>query len=379
MVKVVPISSSRELKKFTRFKNLLYKGHKYAIPTLESDELATLNEKKNPAMEFCQRQCFLAYDEKGKIVGRICAIINTKANKTWNNTNGRFGFFDFIEDIEVAKALLEAAEAWVKERGMTGLVGPLGFTDMDEEGMLTEGYEELGTMATLYNYPYYPKFMQELGYRKDAGWVEMLLTIPRDTPPARIARFSNIVKEKNNLKVIKLKNTKEMIKQGWAHKIFKLINQEYAKLYGYTEMNDRQIEHYVKMYMPIARLELICMIADQEDNLVGFGISLPSLSHALQKSRGRLFPFGWYYMLRALKSKKAEYVDLMLIAVDKKYQNKGLTAIIINDITEGIISLGCEKAETNPELEVNETMQNQWGVFTNRVHKRRCTFIKENI
>ncbi len=376
MVKVLPIHTKRDMKRFVRFKNELYKGHKYAIPTLESDELSTLNEKKNPAMEFCERQCFLAYNEQGDIVGRICAIVNHRANEAWNKSGGRFGFFDFIEDIEVARALLDAATEWLKAKGLNEIEGPLGFTDMDEEGMLIEGYEELGTMATLYNFPYYPEFMDKLGYSKAADWVEFLLGIPNPIPE-RIVKFADIVERKNNLKVIRPKNTKELVAQGWADKIFKLINKEYAKLYGFTEMTERQINHYVKMYISLARVELIALVADQEDNLVGFGIALPSLSKALQKSKGRLFPLGWFHMLRALKSKHAEIIDLMLIAVAGKYQNKGLTAIIMHEIITGMNKFGATLAESNPELEVNHAMQNQWDIFENRIHKRRRAYRKD--
>ncbi len=374
-ITVVPISTKKELKKFVRFKNNLYNNHPYAIPTLEADELATLNPKKNPASEFCDMQCFLAYNDKNEIVGRICAIINHRANETWNKNEGRFGFFDFIEDIELTKALLDSSGQRLKERGKDAMHGPLGFTDMDEEGMLIEGFDQLGTMATLYNYPYYGEFMSKLGFTKDADWIELKITIP-STMPTRIEKFANIVAQKSNVRVIKFKKTSELIKSGWATKIFELINKEYSKLYGFTPMTQRQIDHYVKMYIPIVRLELICLIADSEDNLVGFGISFPSLSRALQKSKGRLFPFGWISMLRALKGKKSEVVDLMLIAISEQYQNKGLTAIIMKESIEGMIKMGARYAESNVELESNETMQKQWETFERTQHKRRRAYIK---
>lgn len=375
MVKVIPIQGNKELKKFVRFKNNLYRGNPYAVPTLEEDELFTLSTK-NPAADFCQWQCFLAYNEQDKIVGRICAFINSRANETWNKNAGRFGFFDFIEDIEVARALLDAAENWLRDRKVDEMQGPLGFTDMDEEGMLVEGYEELGTMATLYNHPYYPQFIEQLGYVKDADWVEILIKIP-DEIPERVVKFAHIVEKKNNLHLVKVKNGTQLIREGWGTKIFELINSEYAKLYGFTPMTQRQIDHYIKMYLPIVRLELICLIADEADNLVGFGISLPSLSRALQKSKGRMFPLGWFHMLRALKGRHADIVDLMLIAVAVDYQNKGLTAILMHEIIKGMQKVGALYAESNPELESNETMQNQWEMFERRVHKRRRAYIKK--
>lgn len=375
MIKVLPINSRADIKKFVLFKNQLYKGHKYAIPTLVSDEIGTLTPTKNPASEFCESQCFLAYDDKGRIVGRICAIINHRANETWGKKEGRFGFFDFVEDFEVASALLASAEAWIVERGMDAAHGPLGFTDMDEEGMLIEGFDQLGTMATLYNYPYYSEFIERLGYVKDVDWVEFKFNIPYPTPD-RVVKFAKIVEQKNNLTVLRFKNAGQMVKEGWGTKIFELINSSYAKLYGFSSLTDRQIAHYVKMYLPIARIELISLIANAEGELVGFGISMPSLSRALQKSGGGMFPFGWFHMLKALKARKVDIVDLMLIAIAPLYQNKGLTAIIMNEIIGGMQKVGATQSESNPELESNETMQNQWDMFEREQHKRRRAYIK---
>lgn len=375
-IKVVPISGGKELKKFVKFKNRLYKNHPYAIPTLVSDELVTLNTKKNPASDFCESQCFLAYNAEGKIVGRICGIINNKANQTWNKNEGRFGFFDFIEDIEVAEALLNRVKEWLKERGVEAMHGPLGFTDMDEEGMLVEGFEEIGTMATLYNYPYYPQYMEMLGFKKDIDWVEFLVDVPK-VMPERIEKFANIALQRTGAKIIKCKSPSELIKSGWAAKIFQLLNKEYAELYGFSALSQEQIDYYVKMYIPIVKLDLIAVIADQEDNLIGFGVSLPSLSKALQRSRGKMLPLGWFYMLKALKSKRTDVIDLMLIAVDDKYQNKGLNALIMREMINGMIDMGATYAESNPELETNDAIHKQWSLFTYRHHKRRRAYIKK--
>ena len=368
MIRVTPVGSHKELKQFVRFKNELYKNSLYAVPALVADEMATLNPRRNPASEFCDFQCFLAYNERGEVVGRIAAIINHRANETWNKKEGRFGFFDFIEEFEVAAELMKAAE-------MEAIHGPLGFTDMDEEGLLIEGFEEEGTMATLYNYPYYRGFIERLGYAKDIDWVEFRIAIP-DQIPERVVKFSKIVAQKNNLRVVRCKSGGQMIKEGWGRKIFELINRSYSHLYGFSPLTQRQIDHYVRMYLPIVRMELIALIADEQDNLVGFGISLPSLSKALQKSRGRMFPFGWFYMLRALKAKRAEVIDLMLIAVHPDYQNKGLTAIVMDEVMQGMKRVGAKWAESNPELESNETMQKQWEMFERRQHKRRRAYIK---
>ncbi|MFI3299663.1 MAG: N-acetyltransferase [Rikenellaceae bacterium] len=375
MIKIVPINTKAEIKKFTRFKNNLYKGHPYAVPTLESSEHKLLDPQTNPSLEFCKFQCFLAYNEKGKIVGRIAAIINDRVNDTWTKKEGRFGFFDTIDDYQVAEALLSAAQEWVKQRGMETFVGPMGFTNMDEEGMLVEGYDEPGTMATIYNYPYYVDFVERFGLKKEIDWIEMLLTLP-EKMPERIEKFSKIILQKNNLKVIKLNSNKEILKQGWATKIFELINREYSKLFGYNAMTQRQIDHYVDVYIPMVRRELLCMVADNEDNLVGIGISLPSMTRALQKSRGKMLPFGWIPLLKALKGKKAEVIDLMLIAIDADYQNKGLTAIVMKEVIEGMHKMGAKYVETNPELETNSAIHNQWDMFEKRHHKRRRAYIK---
>ena len=374
-VKVVAISSKRDIKRYVRFKNNLYTGNKYAVPTLEMEEVATLLPKHNPASDFCQWQCFLAYNQKGEIVGRITAMINNNANETWSKKDGRFGFFDFIEDINVARALLEAAEGWIKDRGMEAIHGPLGFTDIDEEGMLVEGYDELSTMAALYNYPYYIDFMTQLGYIKDIDWIEMSITLPKQVPE-RVVKFASIVEQKNELRVLKFKSANEIIEQGWATKLFELINVQFADLYGFTPFTKRQMEHYSKMYISVLRLELVCIIVDKDNNMAGFGLAFPSMSRALQRSKGRMFPFGWFYMLRGLKTKKVDIIDLMLMAVDEKYKKKGLTAIVMYHIMTGAASLGAKYAETNVELETNHIIHQQWDKYDSRVHKRRRAFIK---
>lgn len=376
MVNVIPIHSRADLKKFVLFKTELYKDNIYAVPSLLSDELGTLTPGRNPAAEFCDSQCFLAYNEENKIVGRICAIINHRTNTAWGKPEGRFGFFDFVEDIEVASQLLNAAAKWLSARGMKAMHGPLGFTDMDQEGLLVEGFDELSTMATLYNFPYYAEFMERLGYEKDVDWVEFRFKVPYPKPE-RIIKFAEIVEKKNDLHVVRCKNAHEMISKGWGRKIFELINTSYANLYGYSSLTKHQIAHYEKMYLPMARIELIAMVADSEDNLVGFGISMPSLSRALQKSGGQMFPWGWFHLLYALKKPKVDVVDLMLIAVDPEYRNKGITAIIMNEVIGGMQKVGAKFSESNPELESNLAMQNQWEVFEKRQHRRRRAYIKE--
>ncbi len=375
MITVKPINSKKELRAFVRFRNTLYRGNAYAVPTNESAELRTLTPGVNPALDFCELQCFLARDHRGKIVGRIAAIINQNANEIWGNKQGRFGFVDFVEDIEVARALLQTAEKWVQERGMDSIHGPMGFTNMDKQGMLIEGFDQLGTLATIYNHPYYPVFMEQLGYSKGADWIEMLIEIPYPMPP-RLEKFSRIVAQKSNLHVVRCRNNQEIIARGWGKKIFDLIDQEYSAIYGYNKMTERQKEYYTNMYIPLARPELMCMVANEREELVGIGISLPSMSRAMQRARGRKFPFGWWHLLRALRAKRCQGIDLMLIAVDKEYQNKGLTAIIMHEIISGMQSMGAVWAESNPELDDNTTMHSQWDTFQKVQHKRRRAFTR---
>lgn len=376
MIRVEPVGGKAQLKKFVQFKIDLYKGNPYSVPPLIGDEVGTLSPEKNPALAFCEAQCFMAYNEKREAVGRICAIINHRANETWGKKTGRFGFFDTIEDFQVAKALIDTASRWLMERGMHEMVGPLGFTDMDEEGMLIEGFDEIGTMATLYNYPYYPEFIERMGFVKDVDWVEFLLTVPYPIHE-RIVKFADIVEKKFDLTVIRPKSAHQMIKQGWGNKIFELINVSYSNLYEFSRLDQRQIDHYVKLYLPMARVELISMVADKEGNLVAFGISLPSLSKALQRANGKMFPFGWFHMLKALKKRKVDVVDLMLIAIHPDYQNKGLTAIIMNEVIQGQHKVGARFSESNPELETNDAMQKQWDLFEKRQHKRRRAYRKD--
>lgn len=374
MITIKAITRKKDLKTFVQFRTDLYKDNPYAVPALFDDELNTLSPDKNPAAEFCDFQCFLAY-RADKVVGRICAIINHRANEKWDFLHGRLGFFDFIDDTEVADALLKTAENWVKERGMTSIHGPLGFTDMDPEGMLVEGFDQLGTIAAYYNFDYYQKHMERCGYRKDADWIEFKIFIP-DTIPEKHKRIADIVQKKYNLKMIKYKKASQIEKDGWARKFFELINLSYSHLYGFTQLTEKQIDHYTKMYIPILRPELVTLIADQNDNLVCVGVALPSLSRALQKAKGKLFPFGFIHLLKALKS-KAEICDLMLVAVHPDYQNKGVNALLFTDLIPQFQKLGTVFAESNPELEENGKVQAQWDYFKTEQHKRRRAFIKE--
>ncbi len=360
-------------KAFVKFPIKLYKDCPYYVPSLILDELDTLNTKKNPAFDFCEMQMFLAYKEN-KIVGRIAAIINHKANEVWNEKHARFSLADFIDDNEVVDALFAAAIKWVKDKGMNAIVGPMGFTDLDPEGMLIKGFDQVSTMATKYSYPYYVTQLERLGFEKEADWNEYRIPVP-DAVPERHQRIANMVATRYGLKVLKFKNLKQIA--PYVDRLFKLMNEAYKPLYGFAPLTQKQIDHYVKMYVPLLRWDIVSIIIKEEtDEVVGFGIGMPSLSRGLIKSRGKLFPFGWYHLLKDLKSKKNPVIDLLLIGIAPEYQGKGVNAIIFNDFIPSAYKCGFQFAESNPELEMNNKVASLWDGFNAENHKMRRAYIK---
>lgn len=374
MLEIRQIEPTRgELRKFTQFQIDLYKGNDCYVPPLIMDDINTLSPAKNPAFDFCEAACFMAYED-GKPVGRIAAIINRQVNERKNEKNVRFGFIDFIDDVRVSEALIKAVEKWGKEKGMTHIVGPLGFTDLDKEGMLVEGFDRLSTMSTIYNYPYYEKHIRRLGFTPDSEWVEYLIKVP-DGIPEKHRRVTEIVERRFGLKIKKY-TSRSAIKKEYGREIFKLVNEAYNDLYGYSPLTDRQIQAYIDMYLNLLNLDLVTLIVDKDETLVGIGISLPSLSKALQKSKGKIFPFGWYHLLKGLKGKN-DCVDLLLVAVKPEYQGKGVNALLFKDLIPQYIKYGITHAESNPEMTSNNKVQDQWNYFENEKHKRRIAFIKE--
>lgn len=371
-VVIKKVSTKSDLKKFIRFNYEFYKDNPYSVPDLYSDMVDTLSRDKNAAFEFCEADYFLAYRD-GKIVGRVAAIINHRANETWQKKTVRFGWIDFVDDAEVSDALIDTVKAWGRERGMQEIEGPLGFTDMDSEGMLIEGFDQLSTMATIYNYPYYPVHMERMGFEKSADWVEMKIYIP-DAIPEKHKRISDIIQRKYNLRVRKLTDKKDVIKSGVAHEIFRLINDAYAPLFGFSRMTEAQIDQYVNVYIPVLDLRMVTLVETEEGEIVAVGISMPSLSEALQKAKGKFFPFGWYHLLKALKWNRPKVLDLLLVAVRPDYQSKGVNALLFTDLIPVYQEMGFEYAESNPELEDNGRVQNQWQYFKTEQHKRRRCF-----
>ena len=373
-VTIHKVTTKDDVRKFIQFGIDLYEGNEYFVPPLIYDERATLNRSKNPAFDHCDASYFLAYRDK-EIVGRIGVIINYKANEIWKERNARFGFVDFIDDDEVVDTLFGAAESWARSRGMEKIHGPLGFTDLDHEGMLVEGFDQMSTFSTIYNYPYYVDHMERLGYVKDQDWVEFLITIPQEMPE-RFLRASEIVKKRFGLAVKHLQSKKDVY--PYAREIFKLINRSYKDLYGFVELSEKQIDYYVEMYIPMLRLEFLTLVIRQEDNkLVGVGIGLPSIAKALQKAKGRFLPTGWYHLYQALKGKENNVLDLLLVAVDPEYQGKGVNALLFNEFIPAAIRLGFKYAESNPELDLNLRVKSMWNDVEARQTKRRRAFIKQ--
>lgn len=373
-IQIKRVETKKDLKRFIEFHYDLYKGNPYDVPNLYSDEVNTLSKNKNATFDFCEAEYYLALKER-KIVGRVAAIINHKANEKWKKKDVRFGWIDFIDDIEVSRALFEAVEEYGRKKGMDDIVGPLGFTDMDPEGMLTWGFDKLGTMATIYNYEYYPQHMEKLGgWKKDNDYVEYYLVVPEKSPE-KYTKIAEMVEKRYNLHVRKL-TKKDIFQGGYGKKLFDLINLTYSDLYGFSELTDRQIDQYVKMYFPFADLNLVTVIEDgnKDNQLAGLGITIPSLSHALQKCRrGRLFPFGWWHLLRAIKFHKTDGVDLLLMGFLPEYRSKGANALLFADLIPRYVNYGFKWGETQVEMESNEGVQSQWGPLDPINHKkRRC-------
>ena len=372
------VTDKKGLETFIQFHYDLYRGDAYDVPNLHSDEVNTLSADRNPAFDFCEAQYFLAYQDE-KVVGRVPAIINHKANKRWGQQRVRFGWIDFIDDRDVSKALLQAVEDWGREKGMKEAVGPLGFTDMDPEGMLTGGFDQLGTQATIYNYPYYPQHIEALGgWVKDNDYVELKLMVPEEVPE-KYAKIAAMIEKRYNLHARKV-TRREVFKEGYGQRIFEIINETFKDLYGYSELSQKQIDHYVKMYLPMADLNLITLIEDwnADKKVIGVGITIPSLSRAFQKCRnGRLFPFGWWHVLRALKFQKTEGVDLLLLGVLPEYRAKGANALLFADLIPWYQKYGYKWGESQVEMETNEKVQSQWGPLEPIQHKRRRCYLKQ--
>lgn len=374
-VKIIEVNtkSRSQLKKFVEFPNKMYKDVPQFVPAFYSDDMADWSDK-NPALQYCEARAFLAYRGE-QIVGRIGAILSKKSNETWDNNRMRFTQVDFIDDHEVSKALFDAIENWAKEKGCTEVHGPLGFCDMDREGMLVEGFDKRNMFITYYNYPYYNEHITDLGYTKDVDWVEFKINVPKegDEVYQKIHKIAQKVMEKGNYHKAQLDRKSQY--KPYIKKVFELVNIAYAHLYGVVELVPDQIEKYAGKFIPLVNPDYCCLVLDENEELAGFGVCAPSVAAALKKSEGKLFPTGWMGVLRALRKNTA--VDLLLIAVRPELQNRGVNAIIIDHIMQSCIKNGIEYAESGPQLELNSKVLSQWKEFNAELHKRRRCYVKQ--
>ena len=377
-IRIIPVSTKKGLRTFIKFYTELYKGNKFAVPYLFFDEWNTLNPKKNPAFDFCEAQYFLAVDEDAKIVGRIAGIINHEANKQWGKNQVRFGWFDFVDDLAVSEALLRAVETWGRQKGMNEMVGPLGFTDMDREGMLIEGFHKKSTMYINYNFAYYVAHMQAQPlFEKDNDWLEYRVKVPEVTPP-KFAKTAEMIEKRYNLHVHKF-TKQELMKGGMGRKVFEIVNETYKDLYDFQQLTDKQIDKCVNDYIGMADMNLVTGVVDgnQGNKLIGFGVSFPSLTAALQEiGNGKLLPLGWLKLLKVLKKHQTDTVDLVLIGVLPEYRHKGANALIFADLIEQFRRYGFKWAEAMPQMESNKGVQSQWQYLESENHRRRRCFKK---
>lgn len=371
------VNGKRDLKRFIRFNAELYKDCPWAVPDFMEDTLETFSLKNNAAFEFCRAEWFLAYKDD-RVVGRVVAFINERANARWNRKSVRFGWIDFIDDEAVSRALLDAVADWGREHGMTEMHGPLGFTDMDPEGMLIEGFDQLSTISTIYNYPYYPVHFEHYGMQKETDWVQRHIAMPSKGNAGweRYTRVASMASKRYGLSVHKFKSKKEIWEGGYDFKFFETINKSYASLFGYSEMTDRQMRSYAERYLRFVDLRLLSIIENSKGEVVAAAACMPSLSRAMQKAKGRLFPWGWWHILKALYIKRDETLDMLLIGVVPEYQDKGAVTLIFADLIPQILKLGFKWGEIHPQLEDNTRGLGIWDVFENTIHKRRRAWKK---
>ena len=373
-IEIKEVRTRRELRRFVNFPELLYKDNPYYVPPLVFDQMDTLDQKRGAAQEFCDSKLYLAYKD-GKLAGRVAAIVNHLANKQWDHKEVRFGWYDFIDDPEVAKALMDKVEEFGRQYGMESVVGPLGFTDFDPEGLLVEGFDRLSTMALIYNHPYYVEYIENMGFTKDADWIEFKIYMPEKLPE-RIDRLCTLIQERNNVHLRQI--TRKIIKEeDYGHKIFKAINECYKNLYNFTVLPDHMADKYLDFYLSILDLRFISVVENEKNELVAFGITMPSIVRALQKCRGKLFPFGWWHVLKSLFWRREEGVEMLLVGVLPEYQNTGINSLVQADMFRKYTQFGVKWAETNAILETNTKNQGQFKDYNPECKKRRRSYIKK--
>lgn len=373
-ITVKTVESRKDLKSFVKFPFKIFKGNKFWVPQLTMDEMEIFNRKKNPSYDSGDSKLFLAYKD-GEIVGRVAAINSLVANEKYKTKNLRFGWFDSIDDQEVADSLFNAVERWGRELGLETLTGPHGFNDLDPEGMLIEGFDKLQTIAVYYNHPYYKNLLDDFGFEKEIDYIEFRADLPKEGEiPEKLLRIADKIKERTKLRIIELKSKKELIKV-WAVQVFDVLEEAFEEIYGSVPLNKKQVDYYIKKYFSFVEKDLIQIVVNEEDKVVGFIIALPSLSHAFQKAKGSIFPFGWYYLLKGLKER--ETLDFYLAGIRKSYQGRGLGLLMILEMRKAARRMGFKTVESNPELENNTKIHGQWKYFKHEQHKRRRIFKKQ--
>lgn len=371
-LEIRPVSDKKDLKAFIYLPFTLYRGNPNWVPPLVFDEYNTFRKDRNPAFEFCEAEYWLAWRD-GQVVGRVAGIINHRYIEKWGKKYARFGWIEFVDDFDVAAALIRTVEDWARGKGMTAVAGPLGFTDLDKEGMLVEGFEELGTMGMIYNPPYYPAYLERLGYAKDVDWLEFVVKTPTSIPEKAL-RVQELVSKRTGMRIFEWTNTRQLVTH-FGKQIFSLLDEAYAGLYGTTPLSEAQVRAYINQYLGFVDPRFTKLVVDGDGRLIAFGITMPSLSVALQKAWGHVFPFGWIHLLRALKWPKS--LDMYLVAIKPEYQARGVVAFLMTSLSASCIAAGITSAETNAELESNHQVQSLWKDFERRQHKRRRAYLRE--
>lgn len=370
-IQVVPVRGRKMLRQFIDFPIKLYKGCDKWVPSFESDEYKSLGDN-NPSLSFCDRELYLALEDK-RIVGRVAAIINHNADKKWNERTVRFGWIDFVEDFDVAKALIDKVTEWGRERGAEKIKGPLGFTDMDREGLLVEGFENESPFTVIYNYPYYGEYLERMGFTKDADWTQRYVELPDEIPP--MFQYANLVEKRYGIHIYTARTVAKMAKRG--REMFHVLNDAFAPLYEYTKLSEEQIDGYVKQYVPVMNKDLVAFVVNDKDELVGFTVTMPHISAAVRKAKGRIFPFGWMHLLPALNPRRNDTVEALLIGVLPEYQAKGAAMLMFKYLHENYIRLGIKRMLLNPQLEDNHKVQSLFGVYDPKPYQRRRSYVKD--
>lgn len=370
-IQVVPVRGRKMLRQFIDFPIKLYKGCDKWVPSFEDDEYKSLGDK-NPSLSFCDRELYLALEDK-RIVGRVAAIINHNADKKWNERTVRFGWIDFVEDFEVAKALIDKVIEWGRERGAEKIKGPLGFTDMDREGLLVEGFENESPFTVIYNFPYYGEYLERMGFTKDADWTQRYVELPDEIPP--MFQYANLVEKRYGIRIYTARTVAKMAKRG--REMFHVLNDAFAPLYEYSKLSEEQIDGYVKQYVPVMNKDLVAFVVNDKDELVGFTVTMPHISAAVRKAKGRIFPFGWMHLLPALNPRRNDTVEALLIGVLPEYQAKGAAMLMFKHLHENYIRLGIKRMLLNPQLEDNHKVQSLFGVYDPKPYQRRRSYVKD--